>query len=140
MQCVNVQQGFKNGLDIYIIVTISTVLFCKPCFFTQGVNLTSAAIGLIVVFSVQTIEVVFVVRNRVLDVHYQKIKTDAVANLSVSFFLFVLFYFDVSFTVNNRAWHSGIFQTFMMVALAICVAHCLMILIFYLGNRSVDRK
>jgi hypothetical protein len=114
--------------------------FASLVFFTQGVNLTSAAIGLVVVFSVQAVEVVFAVRNRVLNVHHQKIKTDAVTNLSLSFFLFVLFYFDVSFTLNNKAWHSGIFQPFMMVTLATGAAHCLMILIFYIRKNCFDCK
>jgi phosphate/sulfate permease len=114
--------------------------FASLVFFTQGVNSTSAAIGLVVVFSIQTIEAVFAVRNRVLNVHYQKIKTDAVTSLSLSFFVFVLFYFDVSFTLNNKAWHSGVFQPFMMVTLAIGGAHCLMILILFIGQNCFDRR
>jgi hypothetical protein len=108
--------------------------FASLVFFTQGVNLTSAVIGLAVIFFVQTIEIVFAARNRALDVHHQKIKTEASISLSVAFFLSVLFYFDVSFTLNGKAWHSGIFQPFMMAGLVIGGAHCLMILILYLGK------
>jgi hypothetical protein len=117
--------------------------FLVLVFFTQEVNLVSMAICVTGVLFIQTIEMIRVVKNRALDVHYCNIKDDAIMNAAFSLLLFGFVYFDVSFTINGKSWNREVFHPSAMVFLVMAVNYCSISLILpfvksYLGRRKME--